>query len=183
MKTLNTKLGLTVKIPRSTSPSIFNSKFDQRSECNYIIDNIFLSSYQISLDYEFLKKQEFTHIINCAGISNGFKYKVFNDFDYLIMDIKDEPGFDLLKDYVQLVINYIENAKLLSSNSKILIHCFEGISRAPTLLSAYLMWKFGHSQEQAVKFIKEKRPCVDINFGFMCQLAKLEEVWEIGIEK
>ena len=72
-----------------------------------------------------------------------------------------------------LSIKFIEDCNN-SKSGKLLIHCFEGISRGPTILASYLMWKNNLSRDQAIQFIKEKRPNIEINLGFLVQLDKWE---------
>ena len=58
-------------------------------------------------------------------------------------------------------------------NGNILIHCTEGISRSPALVSVYLMWKLNMDSLSAINFVKSKRNYIDINLGFMFQLENL----------
>ncbi len=46
----------------------------------------------------------------------------FPEIQYLLLDIKDEPGFDLIYSIFQ-TIDFIENC--LKENGRVLIHCFE----------------------------------------------------------
>ena len=173
MKTLSLKLSL--KIPTSPVDSfILSDRSLSKNECSFIIDDIYISGYQYSLNYDYLKQNKFTHIINCAAGSRRFKPTFYEDFHYLALDIKDDPGVNIEK-AVEQVINFIESASQDYKDRKILIHCFEGISRGPTVLSSYLMWKYNFDKDTAVDLIKEKRACVEINLGFMCQLEKLNK--------
>jgi len=54
------------------------------------------------------------------------------------------------------------------------------------------MWKYKYSFETAYNLVKMKRPCIDINIGFLSQLKKWEEtlilnhkdhVYSIGMDK
>ncbi|KAK2848547.1 hypothetical protein FQN49_005614 [Arthroderma sp. PD_2] len=54
-----------------------------------------------------------------------------------------------------------------------LVHCERGISRAPTMVIAYLMRKYGKSRDAVLADVKAKRK-IKPNSGFMDQL----EVWE-----
>jgi hypothetical protein len=56
-----------------------------------------------------------------------------------------------------------------------LVHCYEGVSRAPTFLASYLIWKYNLNREYVVNLLKEKRHCVDINLGFLFQLDRWNE--------
>ncbi|MBI2048152.1 MAG: dual specificity protein phosphatase family protein [Parcubacteria group bacterium] len=51
--------------------------------------------------------------------------------------------------------------KLLSLRRKIYVHCKNGHGRAPTLVAAYLIKK-GKTVEEAIEFIKSKRPAIHL---------------------
>lgn len=170
MKTLSLKLPIIIP----STQKIELPKPESKRECNHIIDDIYLSGFEYSLDYDFLKKNNFTHIINCAVRSKRFKTTCYDDFEYLKLDILDEPGYDI-ELFVQEVINFIEKAGKNNNKRKILIHCYEGVSRGPTLLTSYIMWKYGLNKDKALELIKEKRNCVDINLGFLYQLERISK--------
>lgn len=175
---MKSKLSLNIKVTKNIKSEYEDTSIilKSKSECSHIINDIYLSGYQTSLDYEYLKNNKFTHIVNCAANSNRFTSQQFPGIAYLTMEIKDELGFDILKESVSSVIEFIKNAEQIS-NRKVLIHCYEGVSRAPALLISYMIWKYNLDKDSAIKFVKEKRPCVDINLGFCVQLEKLSQIW------
>lgn len=166
MKVLTSKLSLKVKIPPKVVPSVLPNSTD----CTQITENIYLSSYKTSTDYHYLKENNFTHIINCAGGSNTFSPVYFEDFSYLTLHMRDDCACDIEEKVEQFVAFMRENC---NDRNKILIHCWEGISRAPAILCAYLMWKNKIGFREALGMIKEKRSCVDLNLGFMFQLENM----------
>ena len=173
MKNLKNKLGLKVSIPKEIQEKPISLSCSVSStDCSHIIDNIYISGYRASLDYAFLIGNNFTHIINCAGGSKTFFPLYFKEFQYLKIDLRDDGNINLL-DAAKKLISFLRDISK-DENSKILIHCSEGISRAPALVCAYLMWKFNMNSEDAINFVKEKRHCVDINFGFLFQLKNFQ---------
>lgn len=178
MNFLKTKLSLSIKIPtvKETNNLLvkdfqIKENITQKSECNLIYENIYLSGHNSASDFEFLTKNKFTHIVNCAKSSRNFTAKNFEDLEYLNLTIEDDPGFPIMES-IKIFIDFIEKLNKTNPNRKILVHCFEGISRAPSLLAAYLIWKLKINKESALKIIKDKRPCVEINLGFLYQLEK-----------
>ena len=171
MKNLKSKLSLKVEIPKNKieKPQSLSCTAPI-SDCTHIIDNIYISGFRLSLDYSFLISNKFTHIINCAGGSQIFSPLYFKEFQYLKIDLRDDGSINIL-DAVKKLISFLRNID--NENSKILIHCSKGISRAPALVCSYLMWKLNMDFQTAVYFVKEKRKCVDINLGFMFQLEDL----------
>lgn len=174
MQHIKAKLNTKIQLPKESSQSITKEK---RNECDLIFDQIYISGYKSSLDYEFLKSIGVTHIVNCAGKSSRFQMTHYEDFKYLVLELRDDPSTNI-RDYVYELLKFIQKAEEENKSRKILIHCYEGISRAPALLSAYLMYKHKCDVPYAINFIKEKRSCIDINLGFIYQLEKLKEEFE-----
>jgi hypothetical protein len=121
---LNIKLAQNIKVEKPEEPD--KSSKQDFSEIN---NQIYLSSYHKANDYDFLKNIGITHIINCASGSKNFKSLYFEDIKYLLLDIKDEPGYDIIHP-IFLTIDFIESAIL--AGGKVLIHCFEVIYKPNT---------------------------------------------------
>ena len=178
MKNLKSKLSLKVKIPIN-----INEKPQSLSctapitDCSHIIDNIYISGYRSSIDYVFLIQNKFTHIINCAYGSKSFTPCNFNEITYFNIDLKDDGNINISNEIIKF-INFVKEVSE-NENNKILIHCAQGVSRSPALVSAYLMWKCNMDCLSAVNFVKSKRNCIDINLGFMFQLENLNTHREI----
>ena len=170
MNLLRTKLNLKLSIPISQSPTSPITISNYHSECSHIIDNIYLSGYQPTLDEPFLHSKHITHIINCAGGSKTFTPLFFEGIHYKTIHLKDDSMSNLSLT-IQEFITYIKHIEQYPSTT-ILIHCYEGISRAPALVCAYLIWKKRMSLAEAIAMLKQKRECIDINLSFMCQLEK-----------
>jgi len=63
----------------------------------------------------------------------------------------------------------------LSAGNHVVVHCMAGISRSPSLIAQYLMTYRDMSLDQALKYIRERRPCIYPNPGFMQQLKAEQE--------
>ena len=166
-------LKINIKIAKQVEKEIIESQENlKKDEITEIINNVYVSGYKFSLDKEFLERNCFTHILTCSGASKRYTPIYHDKLEYLVLNIVDSLEFDIIKSLNQS-IHFIDNC--LEKKGKILIHCVEGVSRAPTVLSSYLMWKYSYNSETAVSLIKQKRSCVDINLGFLVQLKKWEE--------
>ena len=173
MQSLKKKLSLKVSMPKTIQEKPISLSCNIPStDCSHIIDNIYISGYKQSIDYSFLIGNNFTHIINCAGGSQNFFPLYFKEFKYYQIELRDDGNIDINDSIVKFISFVKEISK--DKKNKILIHCSEGISRAPCLVCAYLMWKFNMDSDSAINFIKEKRKCVDINFGFLFQLRNFQ---------
>ena len=173
-KNLNFKIKIPSKIEIKEGPLFTVNK----SSITEITPNLFISGYIIATDIEYLQKNNFTHVLNCcsgSSLINETQRINYNNIKYLKINLRDDPNADIIN-AIFSTINFIEDN---GKNNKILFHCVEGVSRGPTLLIAYLMWKNNISKDKGISMVKEKRNCVDINFGFMIQLSK----WEKYLDK
>ena len=77
---------------------------------------------------------------------------------YTWIPVKDHtpPSPDQLK----IGVNALE--QLVSMNKKVYVHCKNGHGRAPTLVAAYFMKNKGMTSEEAIDFIKSKRPSIHL---------------------
>ncbi len=65
-------------------------------------------------------------------------------------------------------------SRALSENKNVIVHCAAGMSRSPSLVIAYLMIENRWCYEEAYNYVKNKRPIVEPNIGFVKQLKALE---------
>jgi predicted protein tyrosine phosphatase len=57
----------------------------------------------------------------------------------------------------------------------VLIHCMGGISRSPALAAAYVIWRLRLRWVAAVVYVRERRPCVEPNGRFLCDLETFDK--------
>lgn len=72
----------------------------------------------------------------------------------------DEFAWEGLKPHLEDAFNFIDNARGLGE--PLLIHCVKGASRSVTVLTAYLMNRFGVSCDRAFNFIKTQRSLAEL---------------------
>lgn len=196
MKNLKMKFQFKIKIPEKRNKeeekdfSKINNN-NNRASLSQITDNIFTGGYLIAKDVSFLLKNNFTHVINCSRgssmesqndeIIKSQNYEKSPSIKYLPIFLRDDPGVDIINCFFQ-AIDFIESDNK-KKNKKILIHCIEGISRAPAIIAGYLIWKNNLTTEKSIELIKSKRKCVDINLGFTIQLHKWEKYLFASPEK
>jgi len=185
MKTLKNRINLKIQIPKlSTQEELQNTNQIAKNLMSKITDNIYISGYLIGQNISYLKDNNFTHVINCCEGSsltssdyNNSKESLAqlytrNNIKYLSIYLRDAPEVDIIYHFLK-IINFLESDEQTESK-KILFHCVEGISRAPTMVAGYLMWKNKYKFDEVIELIKSKRDCVDINLGFNIQLHKWE---------
>ena len=197
MKNLKGKFQLKITIPKNDNKEEERKNLSQinnnnnRSSLSQITDNIFTSGYLVAKDITFLLNNNFTHVINCSRgssmespndeIIKSQNYEKSPSIKYLPIFLRDDPGADIINCFFQ-AIDFIES-DYKKGPKKILIHCIEGISRAPAIIAGYLMWKYNLKTENAIELVKSKRNCVDINLGFIIQLHKWENYLFSPVEK
>ena len=144
--------------------TIIGNLYNLTIEPTHIIDNIYLGNAYNASNYNNLKKLNIGLVIN---ITNEIPNYYENDFKYLNIKIDDKNGCDILQHF-STFLDTINNFKKNNINNKnILIHCFMGSSRSATLSCIYILNKYNKTVEQSIKFIKNKRPVVNINISFI----------------
>ncbi|MCQ2821288.1 MAG: dual specificity protein phosphatase family protein [archaeon] len=171
MKKIKAQLNLRLKIPtRITEPKKPVRIIDNRKTISRIITNLYVGGSFIANDTNYLNKNQFTHVVNCS--SKCTETPKDSEIKTLNLCLKDDPSADIISPLFT-TIQFLEGDE--TPNKKILFHCIEGISRGPALMAGFMMWKFNLNKDEAISVLIAKRPCIDINFGFLVQLNK----WEI----
>ncbi|CAG9329842.1 unnamed protein product [Blepharisma stoltei] len=115
-------------------------------------------------DVEELKKKGIRNIVRVLYNEDVQKLP---DINYHIIPVKDSEK-ENISQYFPEAIKFIHN--ILLSNEKVLVHCYKGISRSPTIILAYIIAAQKESIESAWNLIKHKRRIVRPNSGFIKQL-------------
>ena len=58
----------------------------------------------------------------------------------------------------------------IKQGNAVLVHCAAGISRSTSIVIAYIMRRKHKTPEQAINYVRSKRPCTNPNTGFLKQL-------------
>jgi protein-tyrosine phosphatase len=137
-----------------------------------IVDNLFLGN-ELSPEIE-----HFDFIVNCTKEheTSTLLYKKKDNFssnetinnNYVRISIKDNPYesdklLSIIKEnhILEQMNCYIRN------NKNVLVHCVMGMQRSCTVVAFYLIKYYNMSPEQAINFIKSKRPVAffgNVNF-------------------
>ncbi|EJD42233.1 phosphatases II [Auricularia subglabra TFB-10046 SS5] len=137
---------------------------------NEIVPGLFLGSWKAAHDVDALRRAGITHVLTAMAL--GF-IKLENlasaepAFTLLQLPILDSIHFDLIPLLPQCV-QFIQDA--LDSGGKVLVHCFAGVSRSATVVTAYLVASRGLAPIEALQLVRKHRPCVAPNAGFVRQL-------------
>jgi hypothetical protein len=140
--------------------SVFN--FNNLTVIN---DFLFLGNEANAANRMLIDKYQIKNIINVSADIPCYFEK---DINYLRIPIYD-CNEDISK-YFDQVYNFIIKYK----ESKILIHCFAGVSRSPTFIISFLMNYERKGFDEIFNRIKQKRLCVDPNIFFISYLKDYE---------
>ena len=128
----------------------------------------------VACDHERLKENKVTHILNVASFNTQFSNDrgpgdcaVNNQFVYKHVGIMDLPDTNIIS-YFDECFAFIDSA--LDTDSRVLVHCMAGVSRAASIVIGYLMKVKDMDFEAAFNHVKAKRPSIRPNDGFMHQL-------------
>jgi hypothetical protein len=134
-----------------------------------IVPGIYLGDATQSQNQEIMK--DFQGVINVTDdVPNKFEDKI-----YYRISIKD-VGFTDTIPTLQCAFRFIEDHK------PVFIHCFAAISRSPSVIIAYIMWKDKIPFQEAYKMVQDKKSDIDPVFAFCAQLTVHEkEIHAINI--
>ena len=138
----------------------------QLERIDKITDKIFLGDLTYASKIETLKTKKISSIISLCG---KLSPKYSNTFNQKIIYIEDLPSENIIQ-YFKECIEFIEK------NKTIYIHCLCGISRSPTIVIAYLMWKKHSSYFDTFQFVKKIRNSINPNGGFTQQLKIFDKL-------
>lgn len=143
------------------------------SEPTHIIDNIFLGSAFNAASYKTLKKLDIKIIFNITHEISPY-YQNDKEFIYHQYGIYDNNQTSIEKKLDDIYNNIIKYDK----KSNIFIHCYMGASRSVSVVIYYLMKKHYMSFDDAIKYIKDKRPIANISYRFAKDLAKSQIIYQ-----
>jgi len=141
-----------------------------------VYPRVLVGGRDIAEDVETLVQLGVTHVLNAAkgslpgqiDLSHGY-YRGAG-IDFYGVPASDSPNYNL-RPFFRETSCFIEKA--LYGGGKVLVHCECGISRAPTLVVAFLLLRRGLSLRQALAVVRSKRSIFP-NKGFLEQLIEVD---------
>ncbi|HJZ91283.1 MAG TPA: dual specificity protein phosphatase [Gemmataceae bacterium] len=85
-----------------------------------------------------------------------------------IPDAEPAPSLEWLRAKVDWI------AEQRRAGRKTFVHCLNGVSRSALVITAYLMAEYSWTRDEALAFMRSKRPIVRPNPAFMSLLAEWE---------
>uniref|UniRef100_J3N5V8 protein-tyrosine-phosphatase n=1 Tax=Oryza brachyantha TaxID=4533 RepID=J3N5V8_ORYBR len=103
-------------------------------------------------------------VVECAGV--GLRVT------RMAVPLRDTEEENLL-DHLEPCLDFIDDGR---KEGNVLVHCFAGVSRSATIITAYLMRTERKYLEEALESLKEVNESVCPNDGFLEQLKLFEEM-------
>lgn len=138
-----------------------------------IINGLFVGPVHGAFNCSLLKSKKIKKILN---VLNESYFLNEDDFNYLQIEIEDAVTTQIIK-YFEQSNEFIDNA--LSQGIGVYVHCRAGISRSPSFICAYLMWKQSISYKKADKIIGRVHPFANPNSSFVRQLQEYEKMLQM----
>jgi len=146
--------------------------------------NLWLGSLRAAQNEEALMERGVTHVLSVGEYNLGARQRMRvprseakDDEDdavqreRLLISLPDSSASRLDKHF-DASSSFISEG--LRQGGSVLVHCYAGQSRSLTLVVAYLMCEESLTAAEALEIVREKRPVVRPNAGFLSQLLALE---------
>ena len=156
-----TKYGGCVRLPEESPACVF------KDHCG---GAMYLGGRVDAGDYEKLQQNQITHILNCTtSVKNKFEKN--GEMKYHRLPIVDDEWSNASKHFEE-ACEWLHHQ--LQKGRAVLVHCQEGVSRAPTFVLAYLMKHKRWPLRSSLSYLIKIRDVVHPNEGFLSQLATYE---------
>eukprot|EP00004_Rigifila_ramosa_P016248 TRINITY_DN3832_c0_g1_i1.p2 TRINITY_DN3832_c0_g1~~TRINITY_DN3832_c0_g1_i1.p2 ORF type:complete len:159 (+),score=37.17 TRINITY_DN3832_c0_g1_i1:3-479(+) len=139
-----------------------------QSPADHVIDMLYIGDMHTSADLPHLQSIGITHICVVADL---LECHYPEHFKYLTVRIDDDDTEDIMSHFDRC-IEFIKEAH--TTGGKVLVHCMAGMSRSASVCLAFLIQEKRMPFDQAYDLLREKRPIVHPNPGFVRQLL----IWE-----
>ena len=126
-------------------------------------------------DCEALRSRHITHVASIVSADQRRLPAFITGHYYRRVDDRDAAADELARHF-ESAVAFIETAR--KEGGSVFVHCGAGISRAPSITTAYVMWKLGLGAADALRLVKGARACVRPNPGFVAQL----KAWEVRLK-
>ncbi|KAH9933812.1 uncharacterized protein B0H18DRAFT_982187 [Fomitopsis serialis] len=133
-----------------------------------VVPGLWIGDLSSALNAEKLRE----HNIHSVLTAMRGRVRIHEAFKKLQINLDDTEDADVLGHLVA-AIQFIEAE--LEKGRAVLVHCQAGLSRSVTIVAAYLMYVQHIDYEAALDLIRNVRPNIQPNDGFLRQLAVFEE--------
>ncbi|TRM60736.1 protein-tyrosine phosphatase-like protein [Schizophyllum amplum] len=137
-----------------------------------ITPRLYLSDYFTARDDETLARLGITHVVSVLELVPVLPERIPLG-NRLHVSLLDTSTTDILS-HLDRTTEFIRDALAADEKNRVLVHCFQGISRSATVVCAYLLAsstpKAGMLAHETIDWVRERRGIVCPNLGFRRQL-------------
>ncbi|CAG2100582.1 unnamed protein product [Medioppia subpectinata] len=151
--------------------NVYNNYWNNKRECNKIINKLYLGSDSPVNDLKTLDRLNIKRILSVKEEPVPDDSR-FPHIQYDHIEAGDFPDQDLLSTF-DYCYHLISNA--IAKGETIYVHCGSGSSRSATIVMAFLMKKYGNSYQESRTRVESRRK-VFPNEGFVDQLKLYERM-------
>ncbi|ARF08391.1 dual specificity phosphatase [Catovirus CTV1] len=141
---------------------------------NEIIKNLYLTDFERATNFQILTEHKVNLVINCTR--ECIHKKKCENVDYIKIDIDDDPSYDIFSHFDKITDTIHQ---YLNNNKVVLVHCKYGKSRSVSMIIAYLIKYKNMNFENSLDLVKQKRKSACPNSGFVQQLNKFSEKYQL----
>jgi hypothetical protein len=156
---------------RQNNQMIINAtgKTDTVDPITKLTDDLYIGQGRATAYGDVLTTLGITHVVSIGrtphdAVKNGpfYKFELQGALDV---------GHEHLSVHFPVVFNFMRDA--IKNGGKVFVHCEMAVSRAPTIVIAFLRAEgYFNSLQETYNFVKRKRPWISPNGGFIRQLRK-----------
>ncbi|KAG6856260.1 hypothetical protein H0H87_006016 [Tephrocybe sp. NHM501043] len=140
-----------------------------------IVSRLYLSdAYTVKNESE-LVRLGITHVVSILEYTPNIPDLIPQEHK-LQITLADRPEADILT-HLPSTTDFITSALAEHKENKVLVHCFQGISRSATVVAAYLIASSSMSAMEAIEQVQARRGIVCPNPGFQKQLETYAEAF------
>lgn len=161
---LESRIGIDMKDYKEYIDNEMMVTMAQMDKPSRILDYLYLGSEWNAANFEELQKNNVGYILNVTMEIDNFFPECFT---YMNIRVYDVEATDLLSHWNNTYM-FINEAR--KSGQAVLVHCKMGVSRSASTVIAFLMKQQGWTLDHALNHVRERRPIVQPNEGFLKQL-------------
>merc|ERR1711991_1017262 len=117
-----------------------------------------------------LNANGFTHVL-C--VTSGATKKPLEGITRVLLPLSDHGESDIMDEVVPLAVPFIEDA-LAQPESKVLVHCSQGINRSVTVVVSYFMAAKRMTLRDAWSLVSQRRPQACMHDRYVAQLRSYD---------
>jgi protein-tyrosine phosphatase len=139
-----------------------------------IFNNLWITCGGTAREFDFLRENEITHILNCAEEESINYPKDITAIHILMTDDDDDSGMSQIIEGAQIL------GAWMNAGVNTIVHCKAGISRSVTVVLAWMIMYKEYTFNDAYKFVQDKRNFINPNDYYRKLLRIIEETFHTG---